>query len=124
MEKLAEVPIYQQISYLTEIHMNSCIHFRNPNGIDPAMLELTHWPQYQHQTQQYIRFTSNLTSFPAESRYAASRVHFWNELFPALEKTCDKECETCESVSVNAGYVVTSIAALICSMIFLRGCIQ
>ena len=99
--------------------------FRNPNGReDPAASGLTHWPQYDYQAQQYIRFTSNLTSFPVESRYAASRVHFWNEFVPSLEQNGDKECQICDHDSVSAGCVITSIAALVGCILFLRGFIQ
>ena len=91
---------------------------RNPNDRDAAASELTSWPQYNSKAQQYIRFTSNLTSFPIECRYAASRVHFWNEYVPTIEQNCDKECNTCFSQSASAGYIVSSVGALICIIAF------
>ena len=55
-----------------------------------------------------------MTSFPIESRYAASGVHFWNEFVPTLTQNCDKDCPVCDGVDVSSGYVVSTCRVLMC----------
>ena len=69
--------------------------FRDPNN-GTEMSSLTDWPEYDAVSQKYIRLMTNVTSFPVETRLAATRMNFWNIFVPILEKECDRVCE-CES---------------------------
>ena len=68
---------------------------RDPNIGDNGQATLTQWPEYNTDTQSYIRFKANMTSFPVENFYVASRVRFWNTLVPQLNENCGKKCKPC-----------------------------
>ena len=67
--------------------------FRDPNtGNGPSTL--TTWPEYNTDTQKYIRLRDG-ADFPVEDHFAASRVQFWHDLIPVMSKECDKVCPKC-----------------------------
>ncbi|XP_045197570.2 neuroligin-4, X-linked-like [Mercenaria mercenaria] len=60
----------------------------NPNSPVQIDAGVPQWPQYDIDSQTYLEFSSNTTS--VKNHFAASKVEFWTNLVPLLEK-----CETC-----------------------------
>ena len=67
--------------------------FRNPNVGDHGQSSLTHWPEYNVTTQNYIRFQGGLDEFSVESHYVANRLYFWTDFVPTIYDKCD--LDTC-----------------------------
>ena len=72
----------------------SCF-YSDPNMSNKGTSQLTTWPEYANTAQQYIRFKANVTQHSIESHYAASRIHFWNDLVPVLKEDCGDGCRPC-----------------------------
>ena len=76
--------------------------FRDPNmGNMISASNLTMWPSYDTASQKYIRLRGNLSSFPVESHFAASRIQFWNSFLPAISDECST-CPTCGQGDVTS----------------------
>lgn len=76
---------------------------------------LTPWPEYDSETQAYIRFRSDVTSFLTEIRFEASRMNFWNKLVPVMMQSCEKSCEICEATSYGVTFqpgIVISLSVI------------
>lgn len=89
-------PVYYALSRKLMEYWTNFAKTGDPNiGESPSTL--TTWPEYDTDTQKYIRFRADLEPFPVEDHFAAARVNFWQNLVPVISEECDKICPTCSS---------------------------
>ena len=92
----------------------SNVSYRNPNtGASQT------WPEYDTDTQSYIRFHADPPPFPVENRYVASRMNFWHNLVPVILKECHVVCKKCE-VQVSVSKTLHSSLVLVFVLLFLK----
>ena len=91
---------------------------------DVSAPPLTVWPSYDANSQQYIRFHGNMTSFPIESHYVADRFHFWNNFVPALTEACTPKCQSCDGRYTSGGHILLSTSLLVWGFLAFIACIH